>query len=55
MPRVSSESAWPVEITATRWGAAGIVVVPAKWTTVRGKTPSGWPLPLPSGMVRGVV
>lgn len=54
VPRVSRASAWPVEMTTTAVGSAGISAYLAKWTTVRGRTPSSSPLPLPSGMVRGV-
>ena len=53
MPRVRATSSWPVDRMTTLLGAAGISVLPLKWTTVRGKTPSAWPEPLPSGMPVG--
>ena len=52
-PRVSSPSSWPVLIATILCGAAGMVVVPPKWATVRGNWPSGCPEPMPSGTVRG--
>ncbi|BDA63621.1 hypothetical protein MANAM107_04550 [Actinomyces capricornis] len=34
-------------------GVASMTVSPWKWATVRGKTPSAWPDPMPSGTVVG--
>jgi hypothetical protein len=42
-----------VLITTTRVGGSGIAVVPPKWTTVRGNSPSAAPDPNPSGTSRG--
>ena len=52
-PRVRATSSWPVDRMTTLVGAFLISVVPLKWTTLRGKTSSVLPEPLPSGMPVG--